>query len=108
MAGEVPGLSIGLHADLGLRYALDDVEGLVRPGDLVVLYTDGITEVENEKGEMFGSDHLEALLVKHHEEGVDALLAHIEQEVLQFRGAADLFDDATMMALRLGASKLVP
>jgi serine phosphatase RsbU (regulator of sigma subunit) len=55
---------------------------------------------------MFGSDRLEALLVKHHEEGVDALLAHIEQEVLQFRGAADLFDDATMMALRLGASKI--
>ena len=96
------GLPIAMFAGHGYR------EGSVamNEGDILFFYTDGITEVENEKGDMFGSDRLEALLVKHHEEGVDALLAHIEQEVLQFRGAADLFDDATMMALRLGASKL--
>jgi serine phosphatase RsbU (regulator of sigma subunit) len=95
------GLPIAMFAGHGYREA----SVTLNEGDILFFYTDGITEVENEKGEMFGSDRLEALLVKHHEEGVDALLAHIEQEVLQFRGAADLFDDATMMVLRLGASK---
>jgi sigma-B regulation protein RsbU (phosphoserine phosphatase) len=94
---------------LRTRLALEDrfrqqVAATLGEGDILFFYTDGITEVENEKGEMFGSDRLEALLIKHHGEGVDALLARIEQEVLQFRGDADLFDDVTMMVLRLGAS----
>jgi serine phosphatase RsbU (regulator of sigma subunit) len=94
------GLPIAMFAGHGYK------EGSVTlgEGDILFFYTDGITEVENEKGEMFGSERLEALLVKHHAEGVDAILARIEQEVLTFRGAADLFDDATMMVLRLGAT----
>lgn len=94
------GLPIAMFAGHGYR------EGSVTlgEGDILFFYTDGITEVENEKGEMFGSDRLEALLIKHHEEGVDALLARLEQEVLDFRGDAELFDDATMMVLRLGVS----
>jgi serine phosphatase RsbU (regulator of sigma subunit) len=94
------GLPIAMFAGHGYK------EGSVTlgEGDILFFYTDGITEVENEKGEMFGSDRLEALLIKHHEEGVDALLARLEQEVLDFRGDAELFDDATMMVLRLGVS----
>ncbi len=93
------GLPIAMFAGHGYKEA----SVTLADGDCLFFYTDGITEVENEKGEMFGSERLEALLVKHHEEGVDALLAGIEKEVLTFRGAADLFDDATMMVLRLGA-----
>lgn len=91
------GLPIAMFAGHGYK------EGSVtlNAGDILFFYTDGITEVENEQGEMFGTERLEALVVKHHEEGVDMLLAHIEQEVLTFRGEADLFDDATMMVLRL-------
>ena len=93
------GLPIAMFAGHGYKEA----SVTLGEGDILFFYTDGITEVENEKGEMFGSDRLEALLVEHHAEGVDAILARIEQEVLEFRGAADLFDDATMMVLRLGA-----
>jgi serine phosphatase RsbU (regulator of sigma subunit) len=94
------GLPIAMFAGHGYK------EGSVTlgEGDILFFYTDGITEVENEKGEMFGTERLEALVLEHHADGVDALLARIEHEVLTFRGAADLFDDATMMVLRLGAS----
>lgn len=93
------GLPIAMFAGHGYKEATVTLS----EGDILFFYTDGITEVENETGEMFGSERLEALLVKHHAEGVDAILARIEQEVLTFRGAAELFDDATMMVLRLGA-----
>jgi sigma-B regulation protein RsbU (phosphoserine phosphatase) len=93
------GLPIAMFAGHGYKEA----SVTLGEGDILFFYTDGITEVENETGEMFGSERLEALLVKHHAEGVDAILARIEQEVLTFRGAAELFDDATMMVLRLGA-----
>jgi serine phosphatase RsbU (regulator of sigma subunit) len=98
------GLPIAMFAGHGYK----DASVTLGEGDILFFYTDGITEVENEQGEMFGSDRLEALLAKHHQEGVDAILAHIEQAVLEFRGAADLFDDATMMVLRLGASASSP
>jgi serine phosphatase RsbU (regulator of sigma subunit) len=59
-------------------------------------------EVENEAGEMFGSERLESLMRKHSGEGVDVLLERTEQGVRAFRGAAEPFDDLTLMALRLG------
>jgi sigma-B regulation protein RsbU (phosphoserine phosphatase) len=71
-------------------------------GDLLFFYTDGAVETENDKGEMFGSERLEALLVAAHNDGVDAVLERAEAAVRAFRGAAEPFDDATMMAMRVG------
>jgi serine phosphatase RsbU (regulator of sigma subunit) len=96
------GLPIGMFAGHGYEERSVGVEA----GDVLFFFTDGTTEAENEAGEMFGTERLEALLVRHHEEGVDALLARLEQEVTAFRGRAELFDDATMMVLRLGAAVL--
>jgi len=100
-------VSTGLPIAMFPGHGYKEASVPLNEGDILFFYTDGITEVENERGEMFGSERLEELLIEHHREGVDALLAHIEQEVLTFRGAADLFDDATMMVLRLGASPVV-
>jgi len=61
-----------------------------------------MVEVEDEHGDLFGAERLEALLARAHEEGLDDLLARVELAVKTFRGAAEPFDDATMMALRMG------
>jgi len=100
--------STGLPIAMFPGHGYKEASVTLNEGDILFFYTDGITEVENERGEMFGTDRLEELVLEHHKEGVDALLAHIEQEVLTFRGAADLFDDATMMVLRLGAAAAAP
>ena len=100
--------STGLPIAMFPGHGYKEASITLNEGDILFFYTDGITEVENERGDMFGTDRLEELVLEHHKEGVDALLAHIEQEVLAFRGAADLFDDATMMVLRLGAAVAVP
>jgi sigma-B regulation protein RsbU (phosphoserine phosphatase) len=92
------GLPVGMFAGHGYREA----SVAVSEGDILFFYTDGITEVENEAGEMFGSERLERMLVDHHMEGVDPLLANIEKALERFRGRAEPFDDATMMVLRVG------
>jgi serine phosphatase RsbU (regulator of sigma subunit) len=74
----------------------------LREGDLLFFYTDGAVETENDKGEMFGAERLEELLVAAHNDGVDAVLDRAEAAVRAFRGSAEPFDDATMMALRVG------
>jgi sigma-B regulation protein RsbU (phosphoserine phosphatase) len=95
------GMPVGLFAGQGYT------EGAVQlaDNDLLFFYTDGMVEVENEAGDMFGSERLEQLLRTHREQGVDALLERIEQSVRSFRGAAEPFDDVTIMALRLAAPR---
>jgi sigma-B regulation protein RsbU (phosphoserine phosphatase) len=72
----------------------------IRPGDLIFFYTDGLSETENDAGEMFGPERLRDVLATVQTEGVDAVLARLELAVREFRGRTEPFDDATMMALR--------
>jgi len=92
------GMPVGLYAGQGY------VERAVQlaDNDLLFFYTDGTVEVENEQTEMFGPERLESLLRTHRDQGVDGLLERIEESVRRFRGAAEPFDDVTIMALRLG------
>jgi serine phosphatase RsbU (regulator of sigma subunit) len=91
------GMPVGLFAGHGYtERALQ-----LADNDVLFFYTDGLVEVENEAGEMFGSERLEALVRRHGGEGVNALLQHAEEDVRRFRGAAEPFDDVTIMALLL-------
>jgi len=92
------GMPVGLFA--GHEYVERAVQ--LTDGDLLFFYTDGLVEVENESGEMFGPERLESLLRTYGAAGVDVLLERAEQDVRRFRGAAEPFDDLTIMALRLG------
>jgi serine phosphatase RsbU (regulator of sigma subunit) len=94
------GMPVGLFAGRG--YTERTVQ--LADNDLLFFYTDGMVEVENETGDMFGTERLEALLRAHREQGVDTLLERIEADVRRFRGAAEPFDDVTIMALRLGVA----
>ena len=92
------GLPIGLLPGQG--YVTKEIA--LNEGDLLFFYTDGAVETENDKGDMFGAERLEALLIAAHNDGIDAVLERAESAVRAFRGAAEPFDDATMMALRVG------
>jgi sigma-B regulation protein RsbU (phosphoserine phosphatase) len=95
------GIPIGLLAGRG--YAQREVK--LSSGDLIFFYTDGCVETENESDEMFGTDRLEGLLVSMATLAPvtpDRVLQQVEQAVTAFRGTREPFDDATMMAVRIG------
>ena len=92
------GLPIGLLPGNG--YVTKEIA--LAEGDLLFFYTDGAVETENDKGDMFGAERLEALLQEAHTDGVDAVLERAEAAVRAFRGSAEPFDDATFMAMRVG------
>ena len=100
-AGIVPlgstGMPIALYAGHGYTESRVDLA----PGDLLFFYTDGLVETENEDGEMFGTERLQSMLESEQGKSIDILLHHVEQQVTTFRGAAEPFDDATLMALRI-------
>jgi serine phosphatase RsbU (regulator of sigma subunit) len=75
----------------------------VRSDDLLFFYTDGLVEAENDSGDVFGVERLQALLAAEQAHGVARILQRVEDAVRGFRGRAEPLDDATMMALRLNA-----
>jgi len=70
------------------------------PGDLLACYTDGITEPENEYGEMFGDERLIALIEKNVDCEEEKIASIVMDAVRQWTSSPDLFDDMTLMLAR--------
>jgi len=74
-------------------------------GDSLVLFTDGVTEAENEAEEQFGLAPVETLVNSMYGMPAPLILATIEHHVQKFLGAAAAADDVTMFAIsRSGAN----
>ena len=69
------------------------------PGDVMVLYTDGITEAGNGREE-FGYDRLSAALRQVPHRSAKEIQAHILEKVYAFSGTANLNDDYTMVIIK--------
>jgi serine phosphatase RsbU (regulator of sigma subunit)/predicted enzyme related to lactoylglutathione lyase len=69
------------------------------PGDVLVLYTDGVTEAFNKRGEEYGESRLLEALERGRELPPPALLANIVQDVQQF-SSPEQHDDITLMIAR--------
>jgi sigma-B regulation protein RsbU (phosphoserine phosphatase) len=72
----------------------------LQPGDLLVCFTDGITEPENEYGEMFGEDRLADLIVKHSQSRPHEVVETVFAAVRQWSCTAEAQDDMTMLVAR--------
>jgi sigma-B regulation protein RsbU (phosphoserine phosphatase) len=71
----------------------------LRPGDVLLIYTDGITEAPNLSGEEFGESRLVEILRAHPQLPVQALLSLILAAVQEFSGASQA-DDLTLLIAR--------
>ena len=69
-------------------------------GDLLACFTDGVTEPENEFGEMFGEDRLTDLILKHASCESGEIIAAVMDSVQEWTGAPELQDDMTMLLAR--------
>ncbi len=67
----------------------------------LVLYTDGLTETENEQEEEFGSERVEAFLLKNIDKDLRDLHKDILIELDNFKGTKDYRDDITLLTCRL-------
>jgi len=71
----------------------------VSPGDRLILYTDGLTDVVNADDEMLGADALSGLLLRHAALPADALASSIASRLSDYRGDADQADDMTLLVV---------
>ena len=71
------------------------------PGDLLVCYSDGITERTNPAGEFYGADRLSLLVAEHHASSAADLADLIFGEADRFAQGVPPSDDGTLVVLRV-------
>ena len=81
----------------------EDTRVKLTPGDVVVLFTDGIVEAMNERQEMFGFERLLELVKASKSASADELLHEIADQVNAYVGSAPQHDDLTVIVLRAQA-----
>jgi serine phosphatase RsbU (regulator of sigma subunit) len=98
------GMVLGLRipgADTRFETLLEEHVRPIRPGDVVVLYTDGITEAMNEAGDLFGDEALAAVIANHHTLDAAGIRERVLREVRAFVGDAEPHDDMTLIVLKM-------
>ena len=83
----------------GMKFRIQQIE--LEPGDMLVGYTDGVTEAKSPTSEFFTEERLVEIL-EHPDSPPSAtqLLDRIDQDLMEFIADADQFDDITMIAVR--------
>ena len=97
------GLVVGLQIDDGTMFdsLLQEQTISLAPGDLVVWFTDGISETMNEAFDCFGEERLAQVVEQYAHLPFDQLRSYILAELRAFAGGADQHDDMTMILMKL-------
>jgi serine phosphatase RsbU (regulator of sigma subunit) len=97
------GMVVGLTLDDGEMFdsVLEQRTVTLGAGDLLVWFTDGITEAMTVAHECYGEARLAAQVRQHAQASLPELRAAIERDLDAFTGQADPHDDMTMILLRL-------
>ncbi len=94
---EVTGTVVGLFA----KAPYEERKITLEPGDLLVAYTDGIAEPENEYGEQFGEERLTGLLLKNAHLETKEIITRVMEAVVQWSSDPELPDDMTMLIAKV-------
>jgi len=75
-------------------------ETVLQPGDLLVAFSDGVTETQNEKGDEFGEERLIEILSANRSESVATIQRLVGESRKAFSGAEPQYDDVTMLVIK--------
>ena len=91
------GAVLGLLEEADLRLSEETLD--LAPGDRLVLYTDGLTDVEGPGGELLGLDGLKGLLQSRASLSLDEMCATTFDALAAYQGEREQFDDMTMLVM---------
>lgn len=89
---------IPLGIDRGIRWQMENIN--LNPGEMILLYTDGIIEAENERGEFFGEENLVQSLPKYNASSASETCKRILNNLNAFVGENTSFDDIAIIAIK--------
>ncbi|WP_039936994.1 SpoIIE family protein phosphatase [Leptospira terpstrae] len=96
---EGDGTFLGMFPDAGDTFR--DLQIQLEPGDKLFLYTDGLTEAENDKGLAFGEERLIQMIESTSEKSIQETVETILSNHKEFTMGTDPMDDITLLGLQL-------
>jgi sigma-B regulation protein RsbU (phosphoserine phosphatase) len=78
----------------------ESVTVTMQPGDMLVIYSDGVSDALSEADEFFGEERLRAIVEQHRSASAQQMLDAIVEAQRSFVGRGPWFDDATLMVLK--------
>ena len=87
----------------GIRYRSNTIQ--LSQGDILYLYTDGVTEATDLNNELYGESRLLAVLEKESNVDVHSMCHLVKADVDAFAGKAPQFDDISMLSLQYNLPK---
>ena len=72
----------------------------MEPDDCIILYSDGVTEAINNQQEMFGLEHLQAVITQHAHNSAESLVEKIVDEITSFAKDMPQYDDITLLVVK--------
>jgi len=94
---DADGMLIGILEDVFYEERATELH----PGDVLVLYTDGVTEARNERGEQFGEKRLHRVVAERGHLSAQELLDEIHRRVREFSGGLPPRDDITTVVMKV-------
>ncbi len=72
-----------------------------QPGDVLVFFSDGIVDADNQAEEMFGDERLQAVVAKHRRRSAAQMVDAVLTAVTAFQAGKEHFDDETILAIKV-------
>lgn len=94
---DADGLILGIKREV----AFEEKSLVLQPDDRLLLYTDGVTEAQNEAGDFYGLARLCSAFCTYRTHPPETLLAILLDDLRAFRGRGDFQDDISMVAVRV-------
>jgi serine phosphatase RsbU (regulator of sigma subunit) len=94
------GAALGMVRTKDYCRLVETRELLYGQGDIMILYTDGITEAKNQRGDEFGYDRLADALKEVTEKNAGEIEKHLIDRLYEFSGSKEINDDYTSMTVK--------
>lgn len=89
----------------GLDVSFPPINFRVAANDIIVCFTDGLTDCKNPKGEDFSKDRIIKIVQEYHNETANMLMTRIIEKMNEFADTQKLTDDVTLIVLKRTNSK---
>ena len=99
-AAPVKQVEVGSAAEL-LNAVGSNTEIILKPGDELILYTDGVTEAANRDLKLYGEERLKACMEANYKLAPEVLLRAVRSDIDDFAAGMEQYDDITMVLLKM-------
>jgi sigma-B regulation protein RsbU (phosphoserine phosphatase) len=80
---------------------LEEYDVRLLPGDRLLIFSDGVPDATNRRGQQYGRERLAKFLESNDQLKVQVLVDRLAADVAKWRGSAPAFDDLTLLALEV-------